>query len=101
PIFAGSSTFGSWYGVTVTNGDITFLDLSVNNLTGTIPTSIGNLKGLNALFLSWNNLTGSIPPTLGDLPNIQTLYLFQNRLTGGIPPEIYNLRTLTFLALEN
>ncbi|KAJ4769212.1 hypothetical protein LUZ62_053469 [Rhynchospora pubera] len=38
------------------------LDLSMNHLSGTIPSSISQLTYLNMLNLSHNKLTGQIPP---------------------------------------
>ena len=63
-----------------------------NNLTGEIPSEIGNLTNLNSLDLSSNQLTGEIPPEIGNLINLlNTLELQDNQLTGEIPSEICNL----------
>ena len=65
PTSATSAQFGTWYGVTVTNGDITRIALGNNNLIGTIPFEIGSLQALNTLNL-YNNrgISGSIPTTI-------------------------------------
>ena len=47
------------------------------------------------LDLSDNQLTGSIPPEIGNLTNLTKLYLFNNELTGEIPESICDL-TLDF-----
>jgi len=79
--------------------NLTFLDLSQNQLTGAIPTEIGNLINLNWLVL-WNNqLTGNIPESIGDLVGLVRIDLDVNQLTGSIPPEIGNLTNLTRLWL--
>src|SRR5690242_20500686 len=44
--------------VTVVNGDVTQIDLSDNNLTGRLPSSIGRLLRLKRLLLSNNNING-------------------------------------------
>ncbi|XP_072065837.1 MDIS1-interacting receptor like kinase 2-like isoform X2 [Arachis hypogaea] len=43
-------------------GHLTFVDLSINNLSGSIPSLIG--KSVNHLDLSYNNLSGNIPEGL-------------------------------------
>jgi len=81
--------------------DTDSLDLSWNQLTGSIPPEIGNLTNLTYLKLSHNELTGSIPPEIGNLTNLEKLYLSYNQLTGSILPEIGNLTNLTYLTLYN
>ena len=59
---------GEWHGVsTDSNGRVTRLDLSYNQLSGPIPSELGHLSGLETLYLSDNQLTGSIPLELGNL----------------------------------
>ncbi len=99
PATATSAEFGTWFGVTVTNGDVTSIQLALNNLIGTIPISIGNLTELTSLELQGNQFSGSIPSSVGNLLKLTTLYLFKNALTGGIPSEIGNLINLTALHL--
>ena len=69
-------------------GDLRHLSLGDNNLTGPIPVEIGNITGLDSLDLSYNNLTGSIPVEMGNLPLWQSVELQHNQLTGNIPPSI-------------
>jgi Leucine-rich repeat (LRR) protein len=84
--------------------NLTYLNLRreqypYTSLTGSIPPEIGNLTNLIYLDLSWNGLTGSIPSEIGNLTNLTQLGLYGNRLTGEIPPEIWNLTNLTELNL--
>ncbi|KAM3198777.1 hypothetical protein P3L10_034482 [Capsicum annuum] len=72
----------------------------MNNLSGTIPPEIGNLKNLNNLTLSNNQLTGSIPSSFGNLRNLQTLFLGPNNLIEEIPSSICNLTSLKVLYLS-
>jgi Leucine-rich repeat (LRR) protein len=81
---------------------LTFLDLSGNELTGTIPTSsLGNFTNLMHLDLSDNVLSGMIPTSfLGNLTNLMHLDLSDNSLSGTIPSSLGLLTDLTFLSLS-
>ncbi|XBH61802.1 hypothetical protein VPH35_116186 [Triticum aestivum] len=59
--------------------------MSRNNLSGSIPKDIGNLKLLESLDLSWNKLSGPIPPSMSNLKFLSSLNLSNNRLSGEIP----------------
>uniref|UniRef100_R7WB24 LRR receptor-like serine/threonine-protein kinase EFR n=1 Tax=Aegilops tauschii TaxID=37682 RepID=R7WB24_AEGTA len=61
------------------------IQMEHNNLTGGIPTSLGNLLNLNMLNLSTNNLSGTIPVVLGDLQLLSKLDISYTRLRGAIP----------------
>jgi len=92
----------TWHGVTLnTDGCLSVLDLNSNNLTGSIPTDIGELQDCVYLNLSLNQLSGTIPNTIGNLQNLGFLNLRTNQLSGAIPMEIGNLQGITFLALNN
>ena len=80
--------------------NLTYLNLSYNGLTGEIPPEIGNLTNLTYLNLSQNGLTGEIQLEIGNLSNLTQLYLNNNQFTGEIPPEIGNLTNLTYLSLS-
>jgi len=101
PATATAAQMATWYGVTVTNGDIIKVIVSNNNLTGTIPASLGNLTSLTQLFLLGNQLTGSIPAELGNLTNLTHLELYSNQLSGSIPASLGNLSKLTALYLSS
>ena len=89
-----------WHGVaTDERGNVTEISLIRNNLFGSIPSELGNLKFLNRLDLPYNNLTGNIPDELGSLEELTWLNLFSNGLTGTIPREFGNLNKLHFLSL--
>ncbi|XWS44404.1 hypothetical protein CRYUN_Cryun15aG0042300 [Craigia yunnanensis] len=100
-----------------------YLDVSVNQITGPIPPSVGDFISLVSLNLSWNllqdqipssfgqnlrylslagnNLTGSIPSTFRQLQSLEMLELSSNSLSGEIPEGLVNLRNLTVLLLNN
>ncbi len=91
-----------WYGVTCRGGKIVALELTNNQLSGTIPAEIGQLAYLENLDLRNNQLSGNIPSTLGNLSNLRQLYLSGNRqLSGPIPPELGNLSKLEILELAH
>ncbi|GJZ99714.1 receptor kinase-like protein Xa21 [Tanacetum coccineum] len=77
------------------------LNLSENNLFGSLPTEVGDLKKLNYLDLSSNNLSGNIPSSLGGCISLLTLSLKGNLFQGMIPPSLSSLRGLALLDLSH
>ena len=58
----------TWHGVTVLrDGRVGYLDLSSNNLVGSISTEIGQLTKLAYLNLANNLLNGPLPASIGNL----------------------------------
>ncbi|XP_028119482.1 receptor-like protein EIX2 [Camellia sinensis] len=76
------------------------MDLSRNNLTGTIPEELSLLSGLLGLNLSHNNLTGSIPKKIGGLKLLESLDFSNNQLSGTIPESMSNLSFISHLNLS-
>jgi hypothetical protein len=74
-----------WYGVICQQGHVNQLYLAHNQLSGSIPATLGNLTSLNELDLSFNQLTGSIPTELANLRGLYRLNLSYNLLTGTVP----------------
>ena len=73
------------------------LKLNHNNLSGSIPPELGQLVDLRSIHLNNNNLSGSIPPELGQLVDLWYLDFSHNNLTGSLPPELASLNVHTFL----
>lgn len=91
-----------WFGIVCQNDRVTELDLSSNDLNGTLPSEIGDFSNLTVLNLRFNLLNGSIPNTLGNLSNLITLKLEGNQqINGTIPITLENLTALEELNLFN
>ncbi|KAI4963494.1 hypothetical protein ZWY2020_014012 [Hordeum vulgare] len=73
------------------------LELSHNELTGSIPANIKLLKELHALLLHDNQIRGSIPPVLANLTKLRLLMLHENQVSGEIPRQIGEMGNLTKL----
>ncbi|KAM3250017.1 hypothetical protein P3L10_011787 [Capsicum annuum] len=123
-----SDACNDWYGVTCINGTVNtlnitnasvsatlydfpfsslpfleYLNLSMNNLAGTIPPEIGEigqLRSLTKLSSGWNFLNGSILASLWNLNNLSHLYLYENHLSGSVPAEIGKLVNLVEAYLQ-
>ena len=90
----------AWQGVTTSvNGRVTGLALAHNNLTGTLPASLGDLAGLVDLDLSGNRLRGPLPAALGRARGLRELDLSGNRLSGTLPAAWGDLGALETLDL--
>ena len=90
----------NWQGVEIADNRVVGMDLSDLDLTGTIPSELGNLAKLQSLDLGDNELTGEIPAELVSLAKLQSLNLGWNELTGEIPTELGNLAKLQSLHLN-
>jgi len=75
-------------------GALTYLDISANSISGSIPENIGLLSKLELLHLGWNQLTGTIPYQLCALTELEVLILYTNKLVGDIPYEFGDLKSL-------
>lgn len=78
-----------------------YLNASFNNLGGSIPRSIAEMKRLELLDLSNNTLSGEIPEQMAiGCSSLGTLKLSNNRFHGRIFPTNSNLTQLRFLYLD-
>ena len=76
----GSNAPCGWYGVLCDGGHVTGLRLNSNQLSGTLPLSLGNLTALERLRLENNALQGRVPPTICNLTALTVLSLDYNAL---------------------
>jgi hypothetical protein len=72
-----SKPLSSWYGITETNGRVTGITLSSNNLNGTIANAIESLIYLEDANFSNNRISGEIPD-FGQLNFMNSLLVFNN-----------------------
>jgi len=76
------------------------LNASNNSFTGHLPTQLcTSSPSLTVLQLSYNQLSGSIPPGLGSCSMLRVLKVGHNNLSGTLPTELFNAITLEFLSL--
>ena len=76
----------TWHGVQVdAQGKVTELDLSWNNLDGTLIREVGQLNQLTSLTLNGNELSGCLPETLRDI--VETDFLFSQLYYCDEPPK--------------
>ncbi|XP_020164805.1 uncharacterized protein [Aegilops tauschii subsp. strangulata] len=81
--------------------ELLIMDMSKNSLTGSLPPSLGGLKGLLKMDLSNNRLDGRIPPELAGLESLTLLDLRNNSLTGGLPGFVLGMAALQDLLLSS
>lgn len=76
------------------------IDLSENELIGTIDEDISRLEDLQILFLHKNRLRGSVPVGICSVMKLQRLNLSYNSFRGSLPRDMGNLIKLESLVLE-
>jgi hypothetical protein len=85
--------------------DLFYIDLSFNNLTGSIPIDWiegrNILSGLHHLYLDHNMMSGSLPTTLPTIGNgrLEQMFLDDNRFTGVFPGGFVNVNFLQQLEM--
>ncbi|XP_058006592.1 putative receptor-like protein kinase At3g47110 [Hevea brasiliensis] len=78
-----------------------YMDLSFNQFTGALPTTVANLSSTLRLFaVASNRIYGNLPLGLFDLVNLPRIILEKNQITGTIPAEIGRLQKLEELFLD-
>lgn len=78
---------GSLPNLTKENNVLRYFAIADNVFTGTLPISISYLKGLKHLDLTGNDFDGEIPESLVDMPRLTYLFLSENAFQSGPIPE--------------
>ncbi|MED6128049.1 hypothetical protein PIB30_093909 [Stylosanthes scabra] len=76
------------------------VDLSSNNLSGSVPSELFMLIGLQSLNLSHNQFMGMISQDIGNLTLLESLDLSSNRFSGQIPHSMSGMSFLEVLNLS-
>ncbi|XP_034225965.1 probable LRR receptor-like serine/threonine-protein kinase At2g24230 isoform X2 [Prunus dulcis] len=69
-------------------GSLKYLNLSHNQISGSLPNNIGNFGLLESFDLSSNNFSGEIPGAISSLVSLRVLKLSQNLFENSIPSGI-------------
>ncbi|KAM3320200.1 leucine-rich repeat receptor-like protein kinase TDR [Capsicum chacoense] len=95
----GSHIWCSWSGIKCDKktNQITSLDLSRRNLSGTIPSDIINLVHLHHLNLSGNAFDGPLQTVIFEFPFLKTLDISHNNFNSTFPSGVSRLKSLTHL----
>ena len=75
--------------------------LSFNEITGTLPTTIGRFSNLQSLYLFSNILTGQILSEIRLLASVEIVTLAENAFHGTIPNQVNNMKALKSFLIHN
>ncbi|XP_059627523.1 receptor-like protein EIX2 [Cornus florida] len=81
-------------------GLVRSIDLSNNNLSGSIPYELFSLHALQVLNLSHNQITGKILENIGGMTMLESFDISRNHLLGEILQSTSNLTFLSYLDLS-
>ena len=99
---AGPCSINAWHGVECNSGaEVRMLNLSSNNLDGTIPPYIAGLSALEEIHLTDNKIAGTMPVELSLLGQMRAVVLDRNDLSGSIPCELGLLSGMHALVLKH
>ncbi|KAK4419917.1 Receptor protein-tyrosine kinase CEPR1 [Sesamum alatum] len=82
------------------SGTVTALHLAGKDISGTIPSTMCELKNLVSINLFDNNISGDIPAGLYNCSSLERLRLSLNGLSGTIPAELFLMKSLRELHLD-
>lgn len=83
----------TWRGIELDEeGHVYSIMMCNNNVTGEIPSSIGDFTGLYRLNLHDNHITGTIPETISNCFYLFDLELDRNQMSGPFPEAIRKIR---------
>lgn len=114
----------TWYGIVCEDNRVKAINLSGNNLVGSLPDAFYNLSALRYVYISFNQVSGVIkdkirhlemlevfwasnnqiggmlPEALGSVDSLKTLYLNDNGFSGKVPDSIGYLNKLENINLS-
>lgn len=85
-------------------GDLTqlqFVDLHGNALTGTLPAAWSGMTALTEVYMDSNQLSGPLPEQWSRMAALNTLMVASNTLTGTLPPAWGSMTQLQLLDLSS
>jgi len=88
---------GQWFGVTCDGANVAAINLTHNNVVGTVPSSFGAIATLIDLDLSYNSLSGALPSSFCNLTLLESLNLSHNLLTSNLDPCLGQLSSIRIL----
>eukprot|EP00546_Thalassionema_frauenfeldii_P010805 CAMPEP_0178930374 /NCGR_PEP_ID=MMETSP0786-20121207/21184_1 /TAXON_ID=186022 /ORGANISM="Thalassionema frauenfeldii, Strain CCMP 1798" /LENGTH=353 /DNA_ID=CAMNT_0020606863 /DNA_START=1 /DNA_END=1060 /DNA_ORIENTATION=+ len=77
------------------------LSLYGNELSGPLPTTLGNMVELEKLWIDENSLNGTLPTELGLLTNLDDLSIYENHFEGSLPTEFGQLTQIERIWANN
>jgi len=84
------------------DGDVvTRLQLFDNQLSGTLPSELGDLTTLTWMKIYDNSLSGTLPSALGQLTALTILAIGESQVSGSLPSQLGGLTALTYLDLRD
>lgn len=79
-----------------------FLGLDKNRFKGSIPSQLFRLTAVDTLSLAHNKLSMPLPTEMGGMTGLTSLFLGNNKIRGSLPSELGNLVNLKqYLDLES
>lgn len=89
-----------WYGIRCSGGHVQQLLLQQNQLTGSLPASLGNLTEVTVASLDcFNSIGGTLPASIGSMTKCFCFTMASDKLSGTIPSSICDMSALSILHL--
>ncbi|GLR15968.1 hypothetical protein GCM10007940_05830 [Portibacter lacus] len=99
---SGDCDYCQWYGIICNNkAEIIGINLSNNNLSGYLYSSIDTFFKLQTINLSNNSISGGLPTEIENLTSLQTLDISHNNFNDTLPDALRNMRGLKHLDVSN
>lgn len=90
----------AWDGIVCSEGLISSISLSNQDLFGTLSSLLGTITSLPTLAIVDSNLFSTLPDALGSLTGLTGMFLWENSLTGTLPAVFGSLTDLALLDLS-